>query len=197
MPRNPRITASPVLTEMETRTENLLPCVAGSGGRPSSFLCSLRKRHPRAATSTTASLRRIADPANEDDSKRPRETIEPLSAFGPELTTPAAKTRLTSRQATTAEGGGVLISWEHKRIPRLARILVSGTQSIPDWPDDRFDMLWVFDRSGAAWSLTQVPQLLLAGDCPDLLPNTSYCRVAQISWPNWRKFTLEIANGEN
>ena len=62
----------------------------------------------------------------------------------------------------------MLISWEHMRIPPIARILVSGTQSIPEWPDDRFDMVWVFDRAGAAWRLTQLPQLLLADDRSDL-----------------------------
>jgi len=34
------------------------------------------------------------------------------------------------------------------------------------WPDDRFDIVWVFEpgSSGDSWRLRQVPQLLLAGD---------------------------------
>ena len=34
------------------------------------------------------------------------------------------------------------------------------------WPDDRFDMIWVVDRDGAngPWHFAQVPQLLLSGD---------------------------------
>jgi hypothetical protein len=34
------------------------------------------------------------------------------------------------------------------------------------WPDDRFDLVWVFEpgSTGGSWRLRQVPQLLLAGD---------------------------------
>ena len=112
----------------------------------------------------------FADPATDDDSKRPRETIEPLSAFLPtEIDDTCGKDEIEKLVSkATAADGVVLISWEHKRIPPIAQILVSGAQSIPEWPDDRFDMVWVFDRAGAAWHLTQVPQLLLAGDRSDL-----------------------------
>jgi hypothetical protein len=34
----------------------------------------------------------------------------------------------------------------------------------PDWPDDRFDMVFVLDRAGDGWNLTQVPQMLFADD---------------------------------
>jgi hypothetical protein len=33
-----------------------------------------------------------------------------------------------------------------------------------DWPDDRFDVVWLFDRTDTGWSLSQLPQLLLSGD---------------------------------
>lgn len=33
------------------------------------------------------------------------------------------------------------------------------------WPEDRFDVVWVFTRrKDHSWTFTQVPQLLLAGD---------------------------------
>jgi hypothetical protein len=37
------------------------------------------------------------------------------------------------------------------------------------WPLDRFDLVWVFDRRDSTWTFTQVPQLLLAGDRPDVI----------------------------
>ena len=85
----------------------------------------------------------FADPATDDDSKRPRETIEPLSTYLPtEIDDSCGKDELQKLVSkATAADGVVLISWEHQRIPPIARILVSGTQSIPEWPDDRFDGL--------------------------------------------------------
>lgn len=32
------------------------------------------------------------------------------------------------------------------------------------WPDDRFDLVWVFEREDEDWRFSQVPQLLLSGD---------------------------------
>jgi hypothetical protein len=64
----------------------------------------------------------------------------------------------------SARGGTALIAWEHSLIPSIAQKLTAGTQSPQPWPDSRFDMVWIFDRSGANWNFTQVPQLLLPGD---------------------------------
>ena len=63
--------------------------------------------------------------------------------------------------------GVVLISWQQEYIPRIANnILGSKTMSPQDWPDDRYDMVWVFDRAptSAHYSFHQVPQNLLMGD---------------------------------
>jgi len=126
-----------------------------------------------------ASLRSIARPKHlfaafadlqgTDDSKRPYETIEPLSAF---LTIPIDKSSTKDEikklvAKVTAIDDVVLVSWEHRKIPHIGRILVAGSQAIPDWPDERFDMVWVFDRVNASWQFCQVRQLLLHGDRPD------------------------------
>nr|MEA2799721.1 hypothetical protein [Phenylobacterium sp.] len=73
-----------------------------------------------------------------------------------------------------APAGPVLISWHHSHIPRLARILTGGALALPDdWPDERFDVVWVLDRSdeagaaGAPWRFSQVAQCLFAYDRPD------------------------------
>jgi hypothetical protein len=50
---------------------------------------------------------------------------------------------------------------------RHAELLLCSNQNVPQhWPDDRFDLVCVFDRPDGhgAWSFTQVPQGLLAGD---------------------------------
>jgi hypothetical protein len=63
--------------------------------------------------------------------------------------------------------GPVLVAWEHKRIPELAGLL-PGPPGVPsDWPDDRFDVVWLFDRTDTGWSFSQLPQLLLSGDRAD------------------------------
>jgi hypothetical protein len=68
--------------------------------------------------------------------------------------------------------GPVLIAWEYKALPRLARLLGGETLRCPEqWPADRFDLAWVLDRDAVgAWHFTQVAQMLLAGDSHEVLP---------------------------
>jgi hypothetical protein len=66
--------------------------------------------------------------------------------------------------------GVVLIAWEHHALCQLANDLLGRNDSSPqDWPDERFDLIWVFDRAGASWNFKQVPQMLLKGDVPQVL----------------------------
>jgi hypothetical protein len=78
-----------------------------------------------------------------------------------------------------ALGGGpgpVLVCWEHHRIPLIAASILAGTdQSAPrTWPDNRFDVIWVFRRESARlppiYAFSQVPQKLLAGDRRGTIP---------------------------
>ena len=74
--------------------------------------------------------------------------------------------------------GVVLIAWQHQEIPAIGAHLLkhTGTTGIvlpTSWPEDRYDLVWVFDRptgSGPITAFTQVPQLLLAGDRDSVLP---------------------------
>ena len=58
------------------------------------------------------------------------------------------------------------------RSPACSRIPNVGSEipgkesgSLPHWPDERFDVVWVFDANAkGAYSLKQVPAMLLAGD---------------------------------
>src|SRR6185369_15284627 len=63
--------------------------------------------------------------------------------------------------------GVVLICWQHVSLPKIASyILGSSTGVAKEWPEDRFDMVWVFDLDHARslYHLKQVPQNLLMGD---------------------------------
>jgi broad specificity phosphatase PhoE len=69
--------------------------------------------------------------------------------------------------------GVVLIAWEHKRIAKIANAILGDQTTAPQkWPDDRFDLVWVFDLDPSGrYRFSQVPQLLLAGDRPDVVPS--------------------------
>jgi broad specificity phosphatase PhoE len=112
-----------------------------------------------------------ADMKGDDHSKRPYQTIAPLAAhlkLSAAIDNSMRKNELRALvEKVTGVGETVLVSWEHKNIPPMAKLLVPETARVPDWPEDRFDMVWVFDHVDGAWHLTQVPQLLLAGDRPE------------------------------
>lgn len=68
-------------------------------------------------------------------------------------------------QAATSANGVVLIAWEHDALIDIARAILGTHHGCPKkWPDDRFDLVWVLDNSPSGWTLTQVPQMVLAGD---------------------------------
>jgi hypothetical protein len=63
--------------------------------------------------------------------------------------------------------GVVLICWQREYIPEIASHIMDNSKMVPDeWPEDRFDMVWVFDlqRSTGKYKFKQVPQRLLRGD---------------------------------
>jgi len=72
--------------------------------------------------------------------------------------------------------GVVLICWEHKHIPAIASSLpvVSGTAIPRKWPGDRYDVIWSFtlvrERGPVRYTFGQIPQRLLAGDSPTVIP---------------------------
>jgi hypothetical protein len=66
--------------------------------------------------------------------------------------------------------GAVLIAWKHRNMHVIANAILGNETTAPQhWPLNRFDLVWVFDRRGESWSFTQVPQLLRAGDRPDVI----------------------------
>jgi len=105
-------------------------------------------------------------------SARPREAAQPLaSRLGLAVDTRFLKGDTAPLAQALAKIEGVaLVSWAHHVIPSIAEALVGRPGIVPTtWPDDRFDVVWVFERpsDGTGFTFRQVPQLLLAGDKVD------------------------------
>jgi hypothetical protein len=68
--------------------------------------------------------------------------------------------------------GTVVVAWEHKALPTLARAITGTASDLPPlWPHDRFDVAWVIARdSSGATRFAQIPQLLLDSDSCDGIP---------------------------
>jgi hypothetical protein len=119
-----------------------------------------------------------AAPSRRHPSRRPALTLQPLAN---ELDLPinqscgADDEPAAVAQALLAEAGVILVSWRHDELPSLARALaVAAAPDLvahipPEWPDDRYDLLWLLDRRGGAWRFRQQPQLLLPGDLTDTI----------------------------
>lgn len=112
-----------------------------------------------------------ARPTPPHPSTRPRDTVAPLAEalglavderFGVDDPLPPLA------DALHAIPGAVLLCWRHDELPALAQGLAQGLNPDiavpPRWPDDRFDLVWVFERTARDWHFVQVPQRVLAGD---------------------------------
>jgi hypothetical protein len=108
-------------------------------------------------------------PTRRNGSRRPIETITPLAeklAIRINSNYPKFEAKEMVEEVFLC-AGVVLICWQHELIPEIAnRILRNKTTAPQDWPEDRFDVVWVFDRDEATghYSFKQVPQNLLMGD---------------------------------
>ena len=108
-------------------------------------------------------------------SKRPLQTITPLAErLGSKVKLNVKFAAGQEKQmvgSVLAESGVVLISWQHQKIPEIAKYIVGSKQAkkhIPKkWPGKRFDIVWVFTppaSSSGKWGFVQVAQQLLSGD---------------------------------
>lgn len=103
-------------------------------------------------------------------SRRPFETIMPLAeklAMRINSGFPRSEVEGMLEEALACRGV-VLICWQREYIPRIAdHILGDKTAAPRHWPEERFDVVWVFDRdpsSTGGYGFKQVPQGLLVGD---------------------------------
>jgi hypothetical protein len=122
---------------------------------------------PHLATPQTIFASGIGQHSN---SLRPQHTVLELATLlGLQLKTQFLKDDVADMvPAAVATSGVVLIAWEHQDIPAIANQILGNRTTVPQqWPGERFDIVWVFDRQGSGWSFSQVPQLLLSGDSPE------------------------------
>lgn len=102
------------------------------------------------------------------ESFRPQHTVLELSKIIPNVTFDLHYLKgdeIDLAKAALDAADPVLIAWEHQDIPTIANAIVgNSTTCSQSWPGDRFDVVWVFDKTANGWNFTQVPQLLLSGD---------------------------------
>ncbi|MCI0468343.1 MAG: histidine phosphatase family protein [Beijerinckiaceae bacterium] len=77
---------------------------------------------------------------------------------------------LLVKAVAAAQAATALIAWKHNNMHVIANAILGDKSIAPQyWPFNRFDLVWVFDKRGGRWSFSQVPQLLLAGDQPEIV----------------------------
>jgi hypothetical protein len=107
-------------------------------------------------------------PVKRRGSRRPVETLIPLAEkLGIEINCEYRRSEFESMlDDVFSHRGVVLICWQREYIPGIASYILDYKRYVPEWPDDRFDMFWVFDLdpSSARYKFKQVPQRLLSGD---------------------------------
>ena len=91
-------------------------------------------------------------------SRRPLQTVTPL-AEALKLAPVTTHTK-GEEQALVADAlgrpGTVLICWQHQNIAAIGNLIVGNNTTVPQsWPEDRYDLIYVFDRAGDAWSFRQ------------------------------------------
>jgi hypothetical protein len=90
-------------------------------------------------------------PTSDNPSRRPLHTIKPLSQ---DLVIEIDKRFVVHEEdklldAAKSAGPVVLISWHHERIDNIAKLL--GVTTTGKWPDQRFDLVWVFNKAATGW----------------------------------------------
>jgi hypothetical protein len=110
-------------------------------------------------------------PKKHNGSLRPFETVRPLAEkLGLNVNCHYLKTDYAALiEEVFSRTGAVLICWQHDFIPKIAGLLATGKKDFSaEWPEDRFDLVWVFDRepSENRYRFSEVHQNLLAGDLP-------------------------------
>ena len=108
-------------------------------------------------------------PLKRKGSRRPIETITPLAEkLAIEINSDHQRADFDNMlEEVFLCRGVVMISWQREYIPEIALKILDDRKIAPeDWPEDCFDMIWVFDldRASGRYKFKQVPQKLLMGD---------------------------------
>jgi hypothetical protein len=108
-------------------------------------------------------------PLRRKGSRRPIETITPLAEkLAIKINSDFERSEFEDMiEEVFSRKGVVVICWQREYIPAIASVILGSKKIAPrDWPEDRFDLLWVFDleRASLSYKFKQVPQKLLGGD---------------------------------
>lgn len=108
-------------------------------------------------------------PLKRRGSRRPIETITTLAEkLGVEINFEHERDHFVAMVAEAFSCKGVvLICWQREYIPDIAACILGNATIAPQaWPENRFDLIWVFDldRRFGRYAFKQIPQLVLAGD---------------------------------
>ena len=108
-------------------------------------------------------------PIRRNGSNRPLETVTPLAEkLAIRINSHHSKLEYDRMlEEVFLCDGVVLISWQQEFIPKIANHVLGDKTTAPqDWPEDRFDVVWVFDLDpdSSRYRFKQVPQNLLMGD---------------------------------
>lgn len=106
----------------------------------------------------------------EEKGRKRLRQVQTVSLLAEKVGAAVDRTFLKGEEAELADRavsleGVVLICWEHKNLHLIANRIMMDNTTVPQaWPEDRFDVVWVFDLTGGSYRFTQLPQLLLPGD---------------------------------
>lgn len=105
-----------------------------------------------------------------DGSRRSIQTLDPLSkSMGLKIAEAYGKGQEQKLVASIGKlDGVVLVAWAHENIRFIVEAIEPTGPQPPEWPDERFDLVWIFDRLARGWKFSQTAQLLLAGDSKEL-----------------------------
>ena len=103
--------------------------------------------------------------------RRSLQTLEPLSkSMGVKIGDAFGKGQEHKLVAAIQKLSGVaLVAWSHENIRFIVEALKPLGTKPPEWPDERFDLVWIFDRTARGWSFSQTAQRLLAGDLNEVV----------------------------
>ena len=91
-------------------------------------------------------------------SRRPLETVTPMAerlALVPLTGFTKGEEPAMIRDALSRDGV-ILICWQHEDIPTIGNLIVGNDTTVPQsWPEERYDLIWVFDRSNDLWVFRQ------------------------------------------
>ncbi|HEX8742781.1 MAG TPA: hypothetical protein VF712_06590 [Thermoleophilaceae bacterium] len=121
--------------------------------------------------------RLVAPSYGKPDRHRTHQTILPLSLLldlSIESKYEVGQEEQLGAELARATSGVTLVCWEHHRIPAIAGSLAPGAEVPQRWPDDRFDMVWAFERDPEKplSAFTQIPEMLLPGDSEQVFPRS-------------------------